>query len=72
MLFWARPNKTSYMATYLPSHKSPNEDMLGIAGEVTMNSKVIFSYGLLYMDTPVLADQQISTFISSVQTLDAV
>ena len=31
----------------------------------------MFSYGLLHMDTLVLADQQKLTCISSVQTLDA-
>ena len=31
-----------------------------------------FSCGLLHVDTPVLADQQIYTFISSVQTLDTI
>ena len=30
------------------------------------------SYGLLHMDTPVLADQEKLTFISSAQTLGAV
>ena len=32
--------------------------MLGIAGEIKMNSSAPFSHGLLHMDTPVLADQQ--------------
>ena len=32
----------------------------------------MFSYGLVHMDTPVLANQQKLTFISSVQTLDAI
>ena len=36
------------------------------------NSKVIFSYGLLHMDTLVLAKLQKLMFINSVQTLDAV
>ena len=31
---------------------------LGIAGEIRVNSKVMFFYGLLYMDTPVLADRK--------------
>ena len=35
--------------------------MLGIDGEVKINS-----YGLLHMDTPVLADQQKLTIIGSV------
>ena len=39
------------MATYLPS-----QDMLGTTGKVRRNSEVIFSYGLLYMDSPVLTD----------------
>ena len=41
-------------------------------GEVRMNSYMIFSYGVLHMDIPVLANQQKLTFISSVQTQDAV
>ena len=32
--------------------------MLGTAGEVRINSLVIFSYGLLHMDIPVLANQE--------------
>ena len=35
------------------------------------NMYTTLSYGLLYIDTPVLADQQILSFISFVQTLDA-
>ena len=56
-------------ATYLPSHK---QDILYTAGEVRMNSSVTFFYGLLQMDTPVLANQQELTYISSVWTHDAV
>ena len=32
--------------------------MLGTAGEVRKNSYVTISYGFLYMDTPVLVNQQ--------------
>ena len=45
--------------------------MWGTDGNERMNLWAIFSYGLLYMDTPVLADQQRLTYISSVQTVDA-
>ena len=43
-----------------------------IAGEIRTNSLARSSYGLLHMDTPVLADQQGLTYIISVRTLDAV
>ena len=46
--------------------------MLGTAEKVRINSEVTFSYGFLYMDMPVLADQQGFTYISSAQTQDAV
>ena len=46
--------------------------MVGTAGEVRMKLYVTYSYGLLHMDTPVLANQQKMTSISSVQTLDAI
>ena len=49
------------MATYLPSHKTlkyGKQDMLVTAAEVRTNSKETFSYGLLHLDTPLLADQQ--------------
>ena len=37
------------MATYLPSHNP--------TGEIRTSSEVAFSYGLIQMNTPVLADQ---------------
>ena len=45
-------------------------NMQGIAGKAGANSLATFSFGLLHMDTPVLADQQRLIHISSVQTLD--
>ena len=41
-------------------------------GEATRSSLMMFSYGLLHMDKPVWADQQIFTCISSMQRVDAV
>ena len=41
--------------------------MLGTDGEVRMNSRVTFCYGLLLMDTPGLADQQRLWYICSVE-----
>ena len=62
-----------YMTTFLLSHrKLDDQDMLGMTGEESMNSPVMFSDGLLNMDTPVLANQQKTMGISSVQTLGAV
>ena len=49
---------SSYSASYYPSHKPSKQDLLGTAGEVRTTSKVMFSYGLLHMDTPVMVDQQ--------------
>ena len=46
--------------------------MLGTAAEVKTNSLVAFSDGLLHTDTPVLTDQQKLTYISFVQSLDAI
>ena len=62
---------SSCKATYLPSYKPSQKielDMLGTAGEVRRT----FSFGLLYMGTPVLAEQQKIIWINLVQTLDAV
>ena len=46
--------------------------MLGIDGEVRMNSETMFFYGPQHIDTTVMADQQKLKFTSSVQTLDTV
>ena len=58
----------------LYSHLSPITQAFNwdkdIAGEVSMNSKATFPYGLLHMDTSMLADQQNLTFNSSVQTVE--
>ena len=51
---------SSCMDTYLSSHKpskSVKQDILDTAGETRMNSYMMFSCGLLHMDTPMLADQ---------------
>ena len=48
------------MATNLSSHqpaKYDEQDMMKTAGEVRTNSSVMFSNGLLHMDTPVLANK---------------
>ena len=54
MLFWTNPGSNSCTVTYLPSHK---QDMLGTTGEVKTNSLVTLSYGLLYIDLPLLANK---------------
>ena len=46
--------------------------MLGTAGEIRTNSLAMFSYELLHMDTPLLADQLRLTLTNSVQTLDTI
>ena len=54
------PQKGSCTATYLPSHKPSKyneQDMRSTTGEVRMNSKATFSYGLIHIDTLVLSDQ---------------
>ena len=48
------------------------QDMLYTAGEVRTNSESTFSYGLLHMGAPGLADQEGLTYISSVWTLDLI
>ena len=61
-------------ATHLPSYKPSkygDQDMLGPARE-GQTHKRFFAYGLLYMDSLVLVNQQRLTFISCVWTLDAV
>ena len=66
---------SSYMATYLPSHKSSKLDKqntMDTGGEVRMNPNTTFFYEVIYMDIPMLADQQRIRFISSVWTQDAV
>ena len=45
---------------------------MGTDGKAKVNSLTTFSYVLLHMDTPVLADQQNFTFISFVLAQDAV
>ena len=37
--------------------------MIGTAGDARMNSYATFSYGLLHMDIPVLADRQGFTLV---------
>ena len=54
---------TSCMATYLSSQKpskmnQDEQDMQDTAGEAKMNLLVMFFYGPLRMDMPVLDDQQ--------------
>ena len=44
--------------------------MLGNAEVEKTNSWAMFSYGLLHMDTLVLADQQRLTYINSIWILD--
>ena len=58
---------------HIPSPKPSRlneQDMLSVAGDVRTDSLAMFFYGLLHMDTPVLADYQGITYISSSQTLD--
>ena len=54
----SNPQNSSCVATYPQSYKPSKKDEQNTAGEVR-----IFSYGLLHIDTQVLADQQ---------TLDAI
>ena len=42
--------------------------MVGTARKIMVNIWMVFSYGLLHMDTPVLADQQELTYINCVDT----
>ena len=52
----------------LNKESKPNydkQDMLGNVGEIRTNSSSTFSYGLLRMDTLVLADWQKLIFINS-------
>ena len=66
---------SSYMATYLPSHKSfewNEEEMTSTAEEMRTNLYATFFYRPLHIDLPVLADRQRFTCISSMRTLDAV
>ena len=75
MLFWTNPRSSilqnsSCTATYLPSHKPPKsdeQDVLGTGQDVKTNLQVMFSDGLLHMDTPVLAGLQKRTFITSMR-----
>ena len=46
--------------------------MQDTAVEAMMNSEVMFFYGLLHMDVPMLADRQELIYISSVRTQDVV
>ena len=74
------PEATPYKAAILrplTSHltdplRKTRKNLLATASKVRTNTWVTFSYGLLHMDTPLLADKQTFTFISSVLTLDAV
>ena len=73
MLSWTNPGNwplqnSNCTATYHPFHKPSKwdkQDMLGTAGEVRINLKVMFSLRLLHVNTPVLANQQKLTFINS-------
>ena len=74
-----RISKTTHkkqLCSHFPPISKPfyynEQDMLGTNGEVGSNSLGTFSYGLLYTDTPALADQLKLTFINSVLILDAV
>ena len=46
--------------------------MFGSVREESTNSKEKFYYGLLHMDTPLLADQQKLLYFSMMEKLDAV
>ena len=67
-----------HLAMQLYSHLAPISQiiqirwtsMLSTAGEVLTNSEAKLSCGMIYLDSPVLANQQKLTFISSVQMLD--
>ena len=61
------------MAIYLPSSKSSKKsekDILCTTRDVRTKPYMVFSYGLLHMDSPVLAEQQRLTLIHYVQMLD--
>ena len=55
---------------HLTSHLSKT-NRWGTTGEIRKNTEATFSYGLLYMDLPVLTDQLRLTYITSVWTHDA-
>ena len=48
------------------------QDMRGTAGKIRIDSKLIFSNGILHIDAPGLANQQGLTYISSVWILNSV
>ena len=63
LLFWTTPGisaqqNCSCTALISQTMKKNNQDMLGIAWEGRTNSYTMFVYELLYMDTPMLVDQQ--------------
>ena len=72
MAFWksleAAPYKIAavWPFTHKPS-KIGDQDMLGTDGKIKINLKAAF-YGLLHMDTPVLAKEQKLTFSCCVNT----
>ena len=49
------PQNNRRAVTFLPSDEPSTEDKQDTTGEVRTNSEAKFSFGLLYMDTPVLA-----------------
>ena len=63
MMFWINPGSSTRqnnnsMTIYFQSCKPSKQDILGTAGEAKKDSWVVFSYRLLYWDTPVLSNQQ--------------
>ena len=65
------PNKTVVIWSFMSDLIKPTRKMNKTCW-AWFEKEAVFSYGLLHMDTLVLADQQKLTFISSVWTLDAV
>ena len=77
-LYWTNPGgnipqnniwMVAYHASWKPS-KLDGQDMHYTAGELSMNSYAMFSYGPLHMDEQVLVDQLELIYNSSIQTQD--
>ena len=63
---FTKQQQYSYCLPFHKSSKYDEQDTWDTAGEVRMKQEAIFSHGLLFMDVPVLADQQGLTDIISV------
>ena len=67
------PQNCTCMITYPSSHKLwkwDEQDIVSTVEEAETTSEATFSYGLLHIDIPVLTEQYMFTFISSVRIQD--